>query len=68
MGEIENERFAAARRGETKFNGNPCRHGHSGERFVGNGYCCECQRLANAATKNKLRELMQAAREGRQAV
>lgn len=28
-----------------KFMGNPCKKGHSGERYIKGGICCECSRL-----------------------
>ena len=59
----ESVRFAAARRGDSRYHGTPCRLGHAGERYVGNGFCCECQRAANQATKARLRDLLAAARE-----
>ena len=34
-------------RGE-KYQGNPCRRGHSGIRWVKGGACVECQKLTDA--------------------
>lgn len=51
------KRMSAARRGEPKFLGNPCKRGHEGWRYTQSGACIECNAAANkvyGANVNKL--------------
>lgn len=43
------ERAAALARGEKTYHAMPCREGHGTMRFVANGHCVECNRLAYLA-------------------
>jgi 5-methylcytosine-specific restriction endonuclease McrA len=56
------DRRDAKHLGRTKyFTGRPCRAGHSSERYVSNGICCECQpkRMKKWRDKNPAKNLQQ---------
>ena len=36
---------------DKRYLGEPCRHGHSGERYINDGSCCEC--TANRVRRNR---------------
>lgn len=42
-------------RGET-YQGNPCRRGHSGIRYIKGGACTDCQKLTDTARRQRLKE------------
>lgn len=49
-------REAAATAGRRRyFSGDPCPAGHVVERYTLNGYCVECQRIANAEDRARKR-------------
>lgn len=37
------------------FSGEPCPHGHVAHRYTQNGYCVECQRVANRADRARIK-------------
>lgn len=46
-------KIEARARGFTRFfTGVPCRHGHTAQRMISDGYCCECNRLANKVARH----------------
>lgn len=56
-------RTAAARRGLARYvDGNPCVHGHVGDRYTRNASCVECQRERCRRDKARIRALMDGAR------
>ena len=49
-------RDAAAKSAQRRyFSGDPCPAGHVAERYTLNGYCVECQRIANAEDRARKR-------------
>lgn len=59
---LEPAREAAASRGETTYQGNPCKRGHDGKRFTLTGGCCACDREAQATRRDQLRKRLAEAR------
>ena len=56
-------RTNAATRGLTRYTSTkPCPRGHVGQRFTTNCSCCECTRIANTASRDRVRALLRAAR------
>lgn len=52
-------RTQAATQGKCRyFDGKPCVHGHTADRYTRNASCVECQRLRCKADKERIRALM----------
>lgn len=58
----ESAREAAAGRGETTYQGEPCKRAHDGRRYTLTGGCCACDREAQASRRDRLRQKIEAAR------
>lgn len=50
------ERRAAAARGERKYIGKPCKHGHEGLRYTRNDNCVECVEVRRAVWKKAVND------------
>lgn len=57
-------RMDAARRGETKFHGKPCRRCGGTERYVCSSNCIACQKSVSNRYHTKVREARLEAQEG----
>ena len=51
-------RMAAAEKGERRYWGKPCVHGHDGERYTSSGVCVACLRSKTDARQKLLRETL----------
>lgn len=49
-------RSEAKAQGAKRYQGAPCKSGHSGERYTRNGHCCECKRIEFATWTEVNRE------------
>lgn len=56
-------RFLAAEKGQRKYVGNPCRVCGSTERYTINGACVACSKRARKKDMDKVRELLEQAKE-----
>lgn len=56
-------RFIAAKKGERKYIGNPCRVCGNTERYTINGACIACSKNARKKDMDKVRELLKKAEE-----
>lgn len=54
--EAKRIRFMAESRGEIKYLGTPCKHGHSGFRYTRNGLCVECSYKNPSLNRVKLKQ------------
>lgn len=57
-------RIDAAFKGERKYTGKPCKVCGNTERYVSNAGCVECVKKSKTASENKLREIVEQAKEG----
>lgn len=48
-------RQTAVLNGALRYQGKPCAHGHSGERYTSSGTCCECVAASNDARRVRSR-------------
>ena len=53
----------AAKRGEQKYQGAPCKNGHAGLRYVSTGQCIDCMQAANKAYTANIRKLLAEAKK-----
>ena len=56
------DRLTAAQQGATTYHGNPCRHGHDGERYVSDAKCVHCAREKARTRDAHFREIQRRAR------
>ena len=57
-------RIEAARSGQRKYTGKPCKVCGGTERYVINAGCVECTKKAKSANESKIRELVEQAKAG----
>lgn len=56
------KRLEAAKRGETIYEGKPCKHGHGVKRYTSNGVCIECTALRSTERTGKIRDALREAK------
>ena len=57
-------RIEAARAGQRKYTGKPCKVCGNTERYVINAGCVDCTKKSKNASENKIREIMDQAKAG----
>lgn len=58
-------RIEAARKGERKYTGKPCKVCGNTERYVINAGCVECTKKSKTQSQSKIKELLSEAEGGR---
>ncbi len=61
---MENQRIVAAKNGEGKYVGSPCKHCGATKRYVISGNCVACSGIRAKQSRNKVRDTLNAARGG----
>lgn len=56
------KRLAAAKNGDNTYQGNPCKHGHDGERYTMTGQCVVCTRTRALTRMREQAQLLKAAK------
>lgn len=55
-------RIQAAERGETTYQGAPCKRGHAPTRYTSDGQCCACSKARSTARHALIRDKLAAGR------
>ena len=58
-----NGRMDAARLGQIKYLGTPCKRGHNGWRYTASGGCIQCLEASNQAYRDNVKTLLKEAKK-----
>jgi hypothetical protein len=61
---VASPRIEAARQGQRKYTGKPCKACGGTERYVINAGCVECTKKSKSASESKIREILEQAKAG----
>jgi len=61
---VTSPRIQAAREGQRRYTGKPCKVCGETEKYVINAACVACTKKAKSASENKIREILEQAKAG----